>query len=82
MHRRNGNPSYRLHRQSGQAIVTLPDGFGGRRDVILGKYGTPESRREYHRIVSEWEANGCRLPARIVNTPDLTCGGHCRRRTT
>jgi hypothetical protein len=32
-------PSYRLHRQSGQAIVTLPDGLGGRRDVLLGPYG-------------------------------------------
>jgi hypothetical protein len=26
-------PTYRKHKQSGQAIVTLPDGFGGRRDV-------------------------------------------------
>ncbi len=27
---RKSVPSYRLHRQSGQAVVTLPDVFGGR----------------------------------------------------
>ena len=33
-------PTYRRHKRSGQAIVTLPDGFGTRRDILLGKYGT------------------------------------------
>jgi hypothetical protein len=28
-------PRYRLHKNSGQAIVTLPDGLGNRRDVSL-----------------------------------------------
>jgi integrase len=54
-------PSYRLHRQSGQAIVSLPDGLGCRKDILLGKYGSPESRHEYARIIGEWEANGRRL---------------------
>jgi integrase len=54
-------PSYRLHKQSGQAVVTLSDGLGGRRDVLLGKHGTAESRAEYARILAEWEANGRRL---------------------
>jgi hypothetical protein len=49
-------PSYRLHKQSGQAIVTLTDGLGRRRDVLLGRYGTPESRAEYVRVLAEWEA--------------------------
>jgi integrase len=53
-------PSYRLHKQSGQAIVTLTDGLGRRRDVLLGKYGTKESRLEYTRVIAEWEANGRR----------------------
>jgi integrase len=57
-------PSYRLHKQSGQAVVTLSDGLGGRRDVLLGRYGTPESRAEYARVIAEWEAGGRRLPAR------------------
>src|SRR5262245_43607198 len=60
--RRSHIPSYRLHKQSGQAVVTLPDGLGGRRDVLLGAYGTPASRAEYARVLAEWEANGRRLP--------------------
>jgi integrase len=53
-------PSYRRHRQSGQAIVTLPDGLGRRRDILLGRYGTDQSRHEYARVIAEWEANGRR----------------------
>jgi integrase len=55
-------PSYRLHKQSGQAIVTLADGSGNRRDVLLGPYGSAESRAEYARVLAEWESNGRRLP--------------------
>lgn len=33
---RKSVPSYRRHKASGQAIVTLPDGHGRRRDVLLG----------------------------------------------
>jgi hypothetical protein len=51
-------PSYRLHKQSGQALVTL-DG----RDICLGKHGSPESREKYNRLIGEWLANGRRLPA-------------------
>jgi integrase len=46
-----------LHKPTGQAVVTL-DG----RDLYLGKHGSPESRAEYDRLVSEWLANGRRLP--------------------
>jgi hypothetical protein len=72
-------PSYRRHRQSGQAIVTLPDGFGNRRDVLLGKYGTAESRKEYARVISEWEAAGQRLPPKSAESsaPDLTINELC-----
>jgi integrase len=35
--------------------------MGGRRDVLLGKYGTKESRAEYARVIAEWEAEGHRL---------------------
>jgi integrase len=62
MPRRNHIPAYRLHKQSGQAVVTLPDGFGRRRDILLGKYGTTESRKEYARVLAEWETNGRHLP--------------------
>jgi integrase len=66
-------PSYRLHKQSGQAIVTLPDGQGGRHDVLLGPHDTPESRQEYARVLAEWEANGRRPPASAEGSaPDVT----------
>ena len=44
-------PSYRRHKQSGQAIVTLSG-----RDILLGKHGTKESRDAYNRITAEWLA--------------------------
>jgi integrase len=72
MPRRNTIPAYRLHRQSGQAIVTLPDGLGGRRDVLLGKHGTAKSRVEYARVIAEWEANGRRLSAAEASAPGLS----------
>jgi integrase len=72
MPRRQSIPAYRLHQASGQAIVTLPDGLGHRRDVYLGKYGTPESRTEYGRVIAEWEATGRRLPQSSRKAADLT----------
>jgi integrase len=56
-------PAYRLHKQSGQAVVTLTDSIGSRRDVLLGRYGTGESRAQYARVIAEWEANSRRLAA-------------------
>jgi integrase len=45
-------PSYRLHKPSGQAVVTING-----RDHYLGAFGTPESRAEYDRIIAEYLAN-------------------------
>jgi integrase len=65
-------PSYRLHRQSGQAVVTLTDSVTGRRkDHLLGKYDTAESKEEYKRVVLDWEARGRRL-AHADHKDDLT----------
>ncbi len=50
-------PKYRKHKASGQAIVTL-DG----KDFYLGHHNTAVSRREYDRLVGEWQQNGRRLP--------------------
>ena len=50
-------PSYRHHRPSGQAVVTLNG-----RDVYLGRHDSPESRAEYDRVVAEWLGNGRQLP--------------------
>jgi integrase len=61
-------PAYKLHKASGQARVRL-DG----REIFLGRYGSPESRAEYDRIVSEWLANSRRLPTPAKETaPALT----------
>ncbi len=45
-------PAYRLHKPSGQAVVTIRDASGGRRDVYLGTYGSSESRAEYARLIA------------------------------
>ena len=42
-------PSYRLHKASGQAVVTI-----GGKDHYLGVHGTPESRLRYERLISAW----------------------------
>lgn len=66
--RSSRSPSYRLHKPSGQAVVTL-DG----RDMYLGQFNSPESRTKYHRIVGEWESNGRQLPKEISQAAsDLT----------
>ena len=66
-------PSYRLHRQSGQGIVTLTDSTTGRRrDVLLGQYGTKASKQEYKRVVLDWEANDRHLPGAESSAHDLT----------
>lgn len=46
-------PSYRLHKASGQAIVTIAG-----RDHYLGKHGTEASRRAYDALVGRWIAGG------------------------
>jgi hypothetical protein len=51
-------PSYRLHKASGQGIVTLNG-----RDFYLGKYRSAASREEYDRVVSEWLASGRSIQA-------------------
>jgi integrase len=64
MGRPSSVPSYRLHRQSGQAVVTLRDPLTDqRKDVLLGAYNTPDSRSEYARVIAEWEATGRTLAA-------------------
>src|SRR5260370_40776626 len=65
-------PSYRLHKQSGQAIVTLSDGISGRRDVLLGRYGTAESRVEYARVIAEWEVSGRRQAPALGDSGSLS----------
>jgi hypothetical protein len=55
-------PAYRLHKPTGQAVVTI-DG----RDYYLGRYGTPASRALYDHLIAEWLA---RKPAGPCPTID------------
>lgn len=67
------DPSYRLHRQSGQAVVTLSDATDGRRrDFLLGEYDSPESKEEYQRVIATWKATGRRLPTSNPAAVDIT----------
>ena len=56
MRRRKLLPSYRLHKPTGQAVVTL-----GGKDHYLGRHGTLESREAYDRLTAEWLARGRQL---------------------
>jgi integrase len=67
------HPSYRRHKQSGQAVVTLSDGLGGRRDVLLGKFGTKSSREQYDRVIAEWLNRGRRLATPADGEPAGPC---------
>lgn len=57
-------PSYRLHKPSGLAVVTI-----GGRDHYLGPHGSDESRREYDRLIAQW-----RLAQSSRCDPRLTIG--------
>ncbi len=48
-------PAYRLHKQSGQAIVTVSQN-GVRKEMTLGKYDSPESKEEYQRVLTNLAA--------------------------
>ena len=46
-------PSYRLHKARGCAVVTING-----KNRYLGKYNSPESYEKYARLIAQWEANG------------------------
>jgi len=53
-------PSYRHHKPSGKAVVTLNS-----RDYYLGELNCPASRQECDRLIAEWVANGRQLPLTV-----------------
>jgi len=64
---RNSTPSYRLHRATGQAVVTLSG-----RDHYLGRHGTPESHKAYDDLIARWLACGRRpLAPRVEGGPSV-----------
>jgi integrase len=68
-------PTYRHHRPSGLAVVTIHG-----RDVYLGKHGSPESRVAYDRLIAEWLLHGRQSThAPRDNPSDLTITELCLR---
>ena len=63
-------PSYRLHKASGQAVVTL-----GGKDHYLGLHDTKSSTARYERLIAKWLANGRKLPEEVSSryTVALLC---------
>src|SRR5687768_15282969 len=60
-------PKYRLHRASGQAVVTLQG-----RDHYLGPYGSEGSYRARDSLVSQWLAQGRSIPEPVAPPVILT----------
>jgi integrase len=56
-------PSYRRHKPTGQAVVTING-----RDLYLGKWNSAASRAEYDRLIAEFLANGRQLHSDIEST--------------
>ena len=79
--RTNRTPSYRFHKRSGQAVVTLSG-----RDHYLGRHDTKESREAYDELIAQWLVNGRRMPdpkeAKRITVVELVALFHrsCQRR--
>ena len=71
---KNPVPTYRLHKQSGQAIVTV-NVNGVRKDMLLGRYDSSESKVEYQRVLADLAAG--RIAASAPT--DLTVNELCLR---
>jgi len=50
--RTNPVPSYLHHKPSNQALVVVKTADGKRKSIYLGVYGSPESRKEYERVLT------------------------------
>ncbi len=59
-------PSYRLHKPTGQAVVTLNG-----KDFYLGLHGTKQSRAAYDKLTGAWLANGRRIPDDPAQAPAI-----------
>lgn len=65
---KNVYPTYRKHKSSGTARCWVNGSW-----LNLGKYDSPESHREFNRIVAEFSASAGRLNrVNIVLSPDIT----------
>ena len=63
----NRLPKYRLHRRSGQAIVTI-----GGKDHYLGLHGADDSKAQYDRLIAQWLSDGRRTCEPVQPQVDLS----------
>ena len=59
-------PSYRRHRRSGLAVVTLNG-----RDHYLGLHGSPQSQDEYKRLIAQGSAPAQSISDTHLRSPAL-----------
>lgn len=69
--RKKAVPNYRLHKPTGQAVVTVRTPAGKRRNIYLGKYNSPESRSAYNRVIAELEASPAAATLPLSGRADL-----------
>ena len=75
MKRKKPVPTMRLHRATGQAVVTLTDAITSTRvDRYCGMYGTADAAKRYARLVEEWEQQGRTLPGKPKPRPKPEVG--------
>lgn len=74
-------PSYPGKPHKGQARITVRLIDGRRHDLLLGPFGSPESRAEYRRVLTELEAGGgrYRLNGQEAAASGLTVNELCFR---
>lgn len=61
-------PKYRHYKPKDLAVVRIEG-----HDQYLGKYGSPESRERYDRLIAEWLSNGRTLPPRCGGSNSRSC---------
>ena len=72
-------PSYSRH-SSGKACVTVREAVTNRRRVLLlGPFGSPESKEEYRRVLAVLEANrgGVNADPEVQRLPAKRCSAGC-----
>lgn len=65
-------PSYRHHKKTGQAVVTVRKADGARTDVYLGVFNSSESHDEYQRVLALLRSNRGIYPEKKSSDADLT----------
>ena len=69
--KRGSLPSYRHHKATGQAVVTIA-GVDHYLDHYLGHFDTPQSKVEYTRLLAEFAATG-RVTKDVVEDDAVRC---------